>query len=279
MTNPTPRFHLQPSLLAIAALGAAVGFAALPLSASEPEPSAASTVMPPIVARAIDFHGGDAYLRSRVGLTLRSASGASRIEAWTDGPMFDYTVAATNSDGVERRVRFANTDGGNRVEEWLDGAPRELDEEAAERAERWLMARVYFPFLPFRLADPGVYFEDLGMETWGERELHKVKVTFEPGSSADADDQYLYWFDPDSGRLEQFAYSFHTGDGGLRLRRAVDFERVGGILFSDQQNLGVNGPGHAVDEITPAFAARMEEVSTVSLEEIEVTEVEAPSSP
>ena len=38
-------------------------------------------------------------------------------------------------------------------------------------------------FLPYRLNDPGVYKQDLGLERWGDRELHKVKVTFEPGSS------------------------------------------------------------------------------------------------
>lgn len=240
---------------------------ALPAAAEAP---AATTGLPPIVAKSIDFHGGEVYERHESALTLRSRAGASRIETWLDGELFDYTVTAPVQDG-ERRVRFTNREGANRVYEWREGVPVELAGEAAERAEAWLMARVYFPYLPFRLADPGVYFQDLGTERWGEGELHKVKVTFEPGSSPDADDEYLYWFDPETGRLEQFAYSFHTGNGGLRLRRATDFQRVGGILFSDQENLGVNGPGHTVDQVTPTFAAEsMEPVSTVELDEIEV---------
>lgn len=238
-----------------------------------------STDLPPIVAKSIDFHGAEAFHDARVSLTLASASGSSRIEAWTDGQGFEYVVGATTRDGEERRVRFSNLDGDNRVEQWLDGAPVEMDAEGAGGAERWLMARVYFPFLPFRLADPGVYFQDLGVETWGERDLHRVKVTFEPGSSPDADDEFLYWFDPDSGRMEQFAYSFHTGNGGLRLRQAIEFQRVGGILFSDQANLGVNfpegGPSQPVDVITPAFAAEeMERVSTVTLEDVVVEPAE-----
>jgi len=241
-----------------------------------------STDMPPIVAKSIDFHGGEALHDARVSLTLASASGSSRIVAWTDGEGFDYVVSSTNRDGEEMRVRFSNTDGDNRVEQWLDGEPVEMDAEGAGWAERWLMARVYFPFLPFRLADPGVYFQDLGTETWGDRDLHRVKVTFEPGSSPDADDEFLYWFDPDSGRMEQFAYSFHTGNGGLRLRQAIDFQRVGGILFSDQANLGVNfpegGPAQPVDVITPAFAAEeMERVSTVTLEDVVVEPAQASS--
>jgi hypothetical protein len=227
--------------------------------------------MPPIVAKSIDFHGGDVVRHAEMALTLTSRSGSSRIEANLDGGLFDYTVTSPAEGDVERRVRVSNLDGETRVWEWRRGAPVELTGQAAERASRWLMAKVYFPFLPFRLADPSVHFQDLGLEPWGERELHKVKVTFREGSSPDADDEYLYWFDPESGRLEQYAYSFHSGDGGLRLRLATGFHRAGGVLFSDQDNLGVNGPGLSVDQVTPGFAARrMEKVSEVRLSDVEV---------
>lgn len=238
-------------------------------SGADPTPE-----MPEIVERSIAFHGGEVLEHAEVELTLRSLSGAARIEAWTDGPLFDYTVTAPTRDG-ERKVRYTNREGENRVFLWRDGEPVELSGDEADGYRDWLMAKVYFPFLPFRLADPSVYFVDRGLETWGDRELHRVKVTFTPGSSTHAEDQYAYWFDPETGRMEQFAYSFHTGDGGLRLRRATDFERVGGVLFSDQENLGVNGPGHSVDQVDAGFAEdEMEPVSTVEVEDIEVRELE-----
>ena len=133
------------------------------------------------------------------------------------------------------------------------------------------MARIYFPFLPHRLDDPGVRQHDLGLETWDGKSLHKVKVTFESGSSTDADDEYLYWLDPDTGRVERFAYSYHTGGGGLRFRRAIDHRRVGGILFFDQENYGAEGAGLSVEDITPGFVEeRMRLVSTVRLRNIRV---------
>ena len=58
-------------------------------------------------------------------------------------------------------------------------------------------------------------------------------MSFTPGTSNDADDAYTFWFDPETGRIEQFGYDF---DNGLRFRRATSFERVGGVLFSDQDN-------------------------------------------
>jgi len=249
----------------------------------------AAAQMPPIVEKSIAFHGGDVAAHAETALTLTSLSGSSRIEAWRDGDLFDYTVTTPAAGAaqraadakIEKRVRVTNRpDGDTRVYEQRRGKPVQLSGAAAERASRWLMARVYFPFLPFRLADPSVHFQDLGLERWGERELHRVKVTFRQGSSPDADDEYLYWFDPESGRMEQYAYSFHSGGGGLRLRRAVSFQRVGGVLFSDQENLGVEGKGFAVDQVTPEFAAEhMEKVSEVLLTDVSVQPLSPPDAP
>ncbi len=48
--------------------------------------------------------------------------------------------------------------------------------------------------------------------------------------------------------------------------------RVGGILFSDQENWAQNGQGLSVDSLTPEYVAEnMEVMSTVVLSDIEVT--------
>ncbi len=105
-------------------------------------------------------------------------------------------------------------------------------------------------------------------------------MTFVQGSSTDADDEYLYWFDPETGRLEQFAYSFAGRPGGLRFRRLENYRRVGGILFCDQLNLGIEGPDLEVDQIAPEFVRdRMREVSRVELRKIEVQPLTADQAP
>ncbi len=183
------------------------------------------------------------------------------------GGDFDHTVVWTDREDRERKVRVTN----ETVEQWVDGemVPVEADEE--QRLRDLVNARVYFPFLPYRLNDPSVVKQDLGTETWDGKELHKVKVTFQAGTSTAARDEYLYWFDPDTGRLEQFAYSFHGGDGGLRLRRGSNYRRVGGILFFDSGNWGVNAQSTDVLDVTPGFAASgMEKISDVELSAIKV---------
>jgi len=224
----------------------------------------------PIVDKAIEFHGGDLYRATETKLTTTSRSGSFQVVSTMNGDEFEHVVTGENRDGLERKVRQTNTG----LEEWLDGKPVDLDDQGRRRAQSFVEARVYFPFLPFRLNDESAWKEDQGLEDWNGRKLHRVKVTFDAGSSNSAHDEYLFWFDPETGRLEQYAYSFGTGRerGGLRFRPLLKYRRVGGLLFADVVNLGVNGSGELrVDLLNAAYVDKeMEEVSRVDLSNIEV---------
>lgn len=230
----------------------------------------------PIVAKSIAFHGGDLYEHAEIAFTIVSKSGAFDARVRQDGGTYRYAV--TSETDARRRTVIATNDD---VTVLLDGEPQPVPADMVQRLRDHVSARIYFPLLPYRLGDPSVHQEDLGLESWpadepgrgdGERRLHKVKVTFAAGSSTDAQDEYLYWFDPETGRLEQLAYSFN---GGVRFRRAFNFRRVGGILFSDQENFGLDWDDEAdaisVDAITPELVdSTLEHVSTVRVENLEV---------
>lgn len=222
----------------------------------------------PVVTKAIEHHGGDLYESSETSFEIVSASGAFRVEVRRDGGLYRHVVESETPDGL-RRVTATN----DAVEVTVDGEPVRLRRRQERRWRSHVDARVWFPFLPYGLAGDGVFLHDRGLVEWpveggGTRELREVKVTFQPGSSSGADDEYLFWFDPESGRLEQLAYSFA---GGVRFRRAFDFRRVDGLLFADHENFGVDGEGYRVDQVTPEFVAgEMEHVSTIRLRDVEV---------
>ena len=218
-----------------------------------------------IVDKAIAFHGGEQYKESATVLELCSKSGCYGVSSVVDGGLFEYVVTG-NIRGKERMVRATNES----VELWEDGSPVVVPSDQETRLRDWAVARVYFCFLPFRLNDDSVFKQDLGLEMWDGRPLHKVKISFSPGSSTDAEDEYMYWFDPQTGRVEEFAYSFTGNPGGLRFRRPFNYRRVGGLLFFDQKNLGVEGDDLSVDDLTPEMVQTMPEVSTVQLKMIQV---------
>ncbi len=247
-----------------AALAIAAGLAATATATAVAEEGAGAGVE--IVARASEHPGGELYRHSETGLELCSGSGCYRMTVWADGGLYRHEVSGPYR-GRTRTVRADN----NSVSASRDGEPLIVLDQAKQALRDWATARIYFAFLPYRLNDPGVLQQDLGIEQWEGRRLHKVKVSFVAGSSTDAEDEYLYWFDPETARLEQFAYSFQGRPGGLRFRQLGNYRRIGGILFFDQSNLGVEGPDLRVDQINPGFVReRMREVSRVELKNITV---------
>ena len=260
MTRLRPRSLLTPLLLGLACLSA-------------PPPARAQEWVErlPIVDRAIELHGGAAYTASEVSLDLCSASGCFAIEVATDGGLFEHVV--TREDGM--RVRATN----DTVERWEGGDQVQVPPEEEARRRRFVSARVYFAFLPYRLNDPGVWKQDLGIVDWEGRRLHQVRVQFAsraPGGDAGSEtgqtsDEYMYWFDPTTGEVVYFAYDFTGEPSGLRFRRAINQRRVGGILFFDQENLGLDGDGLDVGQVDPRFVAeRLKPISVVELRDIQV---------
>lgn len=211
-----------------------------------------------IVDRAIEHHGGDLFGHSRVRLTVASRSGSFDVDSTTDGDRFEYVIRASEGSD-EREYRRDN----KALEVTESGEPMEMDEPERARAESYVNQRMYFLFLPYKLNDPGTYKENQGLEEWNERQLHRVRVTFEAGSSDGADSAYVYWFDPETARLEQFAYDYSKGTG-LRFRILRNYRRIGGLLFYDADNYGLNTPdgGLTVDDITPTYVE--EELPLVS---------------
>ena len=222
----------------------------------------------PILDQSIEYHGGDLYESSSVSLKITSLSGSFNIEADL-GNNFDYTVIGEvgRDNKYLRKVNYTNT----AVREWRDGEEVKLDEVLAGSARDFVNARVFFPFLPYGLNGENVFKEDLGIEEWEGVRLHKVRVSFRLGTSTDAEDTYMYWFDPETGRVEQFAYDFKVGNGGLRFRKPLKFKRVGGILFSDQENYAANGPGLSVNLLTPDYVRnKMKLLSTIRVSDVRV---------
>lgn len=243
-TDPT---HLAPrALLPLSAALATATLATATLATAILATVAACAAEPvnrlAIVDRAIEYHGGEIYESSETRLRLCSKGGCFRVSKRSDGGLYE-DEAMRERDGL--RIRVTN----DTVERWNGEESLSVEPDEETRLRDWVSQRVYFPFLPFHLNDDSVYKEDLGIVDWKGRVLHLVKVWFETGTSSSAASEYLYWFDPETARMEQFAYSFEGRPGGLRFRRAHNFRRVGGLLFADNENFGIDADGLSVDSI------------------------------
>lgn len=243
---------------------------ALVLLAAVPDPD--RTAHLPIVERAVAHHGGELYEKTETTMTMASASGGFDLRVRRDGGLYEIEVVGTMADGTVRRALVAN----DVVREWRDGEELALDADGRASTRRFVQARVWFPFLPYGLLGDAVRHHDQGLERWGDRSLHRVKVTFVAAPGDPPPDEYAFWFDPGTGRVEQYAYAYDLGTpaAGLRFRPAARHRRVGGLLFYDVRNLGRGGdPGISVDLVDPELAAGLEPISEVELSAIEVREL------
>ena len=232
--------------------------AAAPASAEPPKQERLD-----IVDRSIRHHGFDRLEELEVALTVSSRSGSFDVVVRA-GDLFDYVV--TSDLGGRTRVHRHTND---LVAVTIDGEPQPVETaEDRRRAVDFVSQRVYFLFLPYRLNDPSAYKQDLGIERWGERDLHKVKVTFEPGTSTSDDSEFLYWFDPETAELVQFAYTFD--ETGIRFRTASNLRRTGGLLLYDQLNDGGSEPDADIDDLTFESVQELRRISEVLLENVEV---------
>ena len=224
--------------------------------------------IPEIVARSIEFHGGDLYRKTRSSFDICSKSGCFSVTTRVQGGQFDHEVAEAQG---ERQRWVRSTNGEVEVHEF--GKALEISPDQEQKWRDWVMARVYFALLPFRLQDPSVRYQDLGLVDWADRSLHRVKVTFETGSSSDASDEFMYWFDPQTSRLELFAYTYENSDGsqGMRFRRLSNYRRIGGLLFFDQENLGREDHLLGLEQISAAsLDDQLKPISMVRLRKIRV---------
>jgi hypothetical protein len=225
----------------------------------------------PVLERAIDAHGGAVLRHARVELDFRG----DHFIIQRNGGEYRYERIREENGHTVRDVR--SNEGFVR---YVDGEPKALSAERAAALSRSVNSVVYFALVPFFLADPAVRPERLPDVSLGGTRYARVRVRFAAeGGGADHDDVFLYWFRRPGLELSYLAYKFHSGDGGVRFREAVNPRTVRGVRFADYENYALPEDDPQADrpmEVSLAEllkrhrAGELRHVSTVALRNIEV---------
>jgi hypothetical protein len=132
---------------------------------------------------------------------------------------------------------------------------------------------LYFFQIPLVLLDPAVNAEYLGTTTILDKQYFRLKVSFsEANGGEDFEDEYRYWINTKTYEVDYLAYSYHTDEGGIRFRQAINKQRVQGILFQDYRNFKPELPNVPLDSLPPLFEReKLKLLSTIENEEIKVS--------
>ena len=118
---------------------------------------------------------------------------------------------------------------------YVDDAPVALDPKRRRAYGNSVNSVVYFAFLPWALADPGVRATYVGPDTIRGESLHHLTVGFATHGAEDHADDYEYWFDPTTYDIRYLAYS-EPGGKAPRFREAYNSRTVDGIRVRDYRN-------------------------------------------
>lgn len=270
--HPTPREETSPPPNAYTGVvthgrDLVFGAALLALSActhraTTPEPtgpSAAAKLRATIVA-----HGADRLADARVDFSFRGTpyrmtrvAGRFTYERWRE------------VDGEPVHERLDNR--GFRATRAGEALP--LEPQAADARGRGLNSVVYFASLPYGLEDPAVRATDLGPSTLEGRPVDRIEVRFAAeGGGHDHDDVFVYWLDAQTHRLAALAYRFHTGKGGVRLRRVAGTVVAGGVTFTQWDNYGLDGADLPELTALPDLQAKgaLPRLSSIVLEDVRI---------
>jgi hypothetical protein len=134
----------------------------------------------------------------------------------------------------------------------------------------------YFVQLPNRLNDAAVEKTYLGTDSINDKVFHNIKVTFKKeGGGTDYQDEYMYWFDEQTYKLDYLAYSFKVNGGGIRFREAYNERIIEGIRFVDYNNYKPKSDTTALKNIFEAFKNKqLELLSKITNSKIKVEKLD-----
>ena len=211
-----------------------------------------------LLQRAVRAHGGDRYDAACYTFTFRKKQYRFR----NDGPRYTYTRTEEKDGHVT--VDVLDNAGVRRT---VDGEEVALTGKQTAAVSGGVNSVIYFATLPHKLQDPAVNLALGGAELLNGTAYEILDVTFdEAGGGTDHDDNFRYWINAETGRIDYLAYDYRVNGGGVRFRAAYNPRMVDGILFQDYVNY--KAPvGTKLALLGKRFAAgQLEELSRIETE-------------
>lgn len=130
---------------------------------------------------------------------------------------------------------------------------------------------LYFFRLPFSIKDTGAVKTALNSEQIKNRLYQKIDVTFTPeNGGVDYQDNFRYWIDKETKKLDYLAYQYHSDGGGIRFRAVVNRRTIDGVVFQDYENYKAQ-KNSSLDELTDLYKkGKLELISMIINDSIRI---------
>ena len=81
----------------------------------------------------------------------------------------------------------------------------------------------------------------------------KIEVNFtDKNRGVDFQDDFLYWINKKTKTVDYLAYRYHTNNGGVSFRVAINRRTIDGVVFQDFENYGAS-KNTPLDELSELY--------------------------
>lgn len=213
-----------------------------------------------IIKEAIAAHGGNLYDSANYSFAFRK----NTFQFKNDKSNYEYTKTYKKGDSVIVDVlkngRFTRT---------VNTKIVELSDKEIASGTGSINSVIYFATLPYKLNDKAVNSKFIEHITIKGENYNAIQVTFnEDGGGEDHDDQYFYWINTNTKKVDYLAYNYSVNEGGVRFRAAYNKRVVNGVTFQDYINYEAK-VGTALKDLPMLFEAnKLKELSRIETENV-----------
>jgi len=216
-----------------------------------------------IINNAIEVAGGDKFDTTSYSFQFRDKQyHAARYNGYYS------LVREFNQDSVGFIQDYISNSG---FERYINKKRVNLADSTAAKLSASVNSVHYFAILPHGLNDAAVNKQLIGKVTVNDVPYYKIKVTFEKeGGGEDFEDEFVYWIQTETFKVDYLAYSYEEEDGvGFRFREAFNERYVLGLRFVDYNNYKPEAEGILVEDLDDLFEKQqLKLLSKIKLETI-----------
>ncbi|WP_010177595.1 DUF6503 family protein [Aquimarina agarilytica] len=181
-----------------------------------------------IIEKAIEAHGGDLYNNADYSFTFRK----KEYRFINKGNEYTYSVKQKNN-GNQTCDFITN----GKFERFVNEEPIDLSQKHIDAGMGALNSVIYFATLPHKLKDSAVIKKFIETTNIKDASYHVIEVTFnQQGGGKDHDDEFHYWINKQTNKIDYLAYNYSVNKGGVRFRSFYNRRVIDGITFQDYIN-------------------------------------------
>ena len=181
-----------------------------------------------VLSNAIQAHGGEGYETAEFQFVFREKTYTFKNEDKT----FQY-IRSFEENGQAVQDILNNTT----FKRMINGQEVSLSPKDLAKYRESVNSVIYFATLPHKLQDPAVNLAHEGTTIIKGKSYDVLAVHFdELNGGVDYEDEYYYWINQKTNRIDYLAYNYQVNNGGVRFRSAYNTRVVDGIVFQDYIN-------------------------------------------